>query len=144
MSLYDYRESLEISKKDPQFYALIMCAMRKADTDNMAKLRHMWPEIYAEFEQRYHAPGGILPEDGIDVCRHCQGVGKINAWLHEGVEVIGCPDCKGTGRATPPAEENVDEERSGPCSACQTETTYVGEHGGDYPVWLCPEHGGKR
>ena len=64
MSLYDYRESLEISRKDPQFYALIMSAMRKADTNNMEKLRHMWPETYVEFELRYHAPGGILPGDG--------------------------------------------------------------------------------
>ena len=35
------------------------------------------------------------------------------------------------------------EECSGPCSACQTETTYAGEHNGDYPVWLCPDHGGE-
>ena len=35
------------------------------------------------------------------------------------------------------------EEGCGPCSACQTETTYTGEHNGDYPVWLCPDHGGK-
>jgi hypothetical protein len=31
----------------------------------------------------------------------------------------------------------------GPCSVCQTETTYCGEHNGDYPVWLCPDHGGS-
>lgn len=34
-------------------------------------------------------------------------------------------------------------EGSGPCSVCQSETTYAGEHNGDYPVWLCPTHGGK-
>ena len=39
------------------------------------------------------------------------------------------------------AEEK--EEGCGPCSVCQTETTYSGEHNGDYPVWLCPDHGGK-
>jgi len=100
MSLYDYCLSLEISKHDPSFYALIISAMRKADTTNMYKLRTMWPELYDEFKRRYHAPGGILPEDS-------------------------------------PIPEG-----SGPCSVCQTGTTYCGEHNGDSPVWLCPDHGG--
>ena len=37
----------------------------------------------------------------------------------------------------------VEDEGSGSCSVCQTETTYTGEHNGDYGVWLCPDHGGK-
>ena len=32
---------------------------------------------------------------------------------------------------------------SGPCSVCQTKTTYAGKHNGDYPVWLCSDHGGN-
>jgi len=42
-----------------------MAAMRQADSDNMSKLRLMWPELYDEMLQRYNAPGGILVEDGI-------------------------------------------------------------------------------
>lgn len=64
MSLFDYRASLDLGKGDPPFYALIMAALRKADTMNAAKLRRAWPEIYDEFEARYNAPGGILPSDG--------------------------------------------------------------------------------
>ena len=63
MSLYDYRASLEISATDPPFYALIMAAIRKADTDNAARLRMLFPDVYAEFAARYNAPGGILPGD---------------------------------------------------------------------------------
>lgn len=64
MSLYDYKQSNEISKTDPPFYALVMAAMRKADTFNLAALRAAFPGTYREFEARYNAPGGILPEDG--------------------------------------------------------------------------------
>lgn len=64
MSLYDYRAAQEIVKADPPFYALIMAAMRKADTVNMAKLRAAFPDTYREVEARYNAPGATLPEDG--------------------------------------------------------------------------------
>ncbi|MGP4054131.1 hypothetical protein ACTWP6_04795 [Mycobacterium sp. 4D054] len=63
MSLFDYRASQHIGVSDPPFYALIMAAIRKADSQNAARLRMAFPEIYAEFEARYHAPGGTLPTD---------------------------------------------------------------------------------
>lgn len=63
MSLYDYAASREIAAADPPFYALIMAAMRKADTVNAALLRTCWPDIWREFEARYNAPGGVLPTD---------------------------------------------------------------------------------
>jgi hypothetical protein len=63
MSLYDYRASCEISKTDPPFYALIMSAMRKADSINVIKLRREFPEVYAELDARYNAPAGILATD---------------------------------------------------------------------------------
>ena len=44
---------------------------------------------------------------------------------------------------TPWEQKYVNVGGSGPCSACQTETTYWGEHNGDFPVRLCPDHGGK-
>lgn len=66
MSLYDYRASREIVATDPPFYALIMAAMRKADSVNAFKLLAAFPETHAELAARYNAPGGILPTDPED------------------------------------------------------------------------------
>lgn len=66
MSLYDYRASQQISATDPPFYALIMAAIRKADNHNTARLRAAFPDVYAEFEARYNAPGGVLSADRAD------------------------------------------------------------------------------
>jgi len=63
MSLYDYQLSLEIACRDEPFYALIMAAMRKADTHNLAKLQEAWPEVWDELKKRYNAPGGVLATD---------------------------------------------------------------------------------
>ncbi|MDV7192559.1 MULTISPECIES: hypothetical protein [Mycolicibacterium] len=64
MSLHEYRASQQISATDPPFYALIMSAMRKADTANLAKLRRSFPDTYAELQARYNLPGGVMPGDG--------------------------------------------------------------------------------
>lgn len=61
MDLYNYKAGLELMKTDPPFYALIQCAMRKADTVNELKLRTMWPEVWDDLKARYNAPGGVLP-----------------------------------------------------------------------------------
>jgi hypothetical protein len=63
MSHYDYEASKQIAKADPPFDALIMAAMRKADTQNLAKLESAFPWTYAELQARYNAPGGRLPSD---------------------------------------------------------------------------------
>ncbi len=63
MSLYDYRMSRRISRDDPPFYALVMAALRKADSENARLLRAAWPEVCDEFTVRYNAPGGMLPDD---------------------------------------------------------------------------------
>ena len=60
MSLHDYKVSQQLSMADHPFYALIMAAMRQADTDNLRKLAREWPGIYTELKQRYDAPGGLL------------------------------------------------------------------------------------
>lgn len=61
MSLYDYRYSRQIAADDPPFYALIMAALRGADSENQRKLEAAWPETCAELRARYNAPGGLLP-----------------------------------------------------------------------------------
>ena len=60
--MYDYLESAKLSANDTPFYALIMAAMRKADTLNLAKLKAAWPEVWVALHELYHAPG-VLPED---------------------------------------------------------------------------------
>jgi len=67
MSYYDYDCSkhleLHIEENRISFYALIMTAMRKADTKNIEKLRSMWPGVWAELYKRYNTPGGVLESD---------------------------------------------------------------------------------
>lgn len=63
MSLFDYRRSEALYQADVPFDALIMAAMRKADTVNTYKLRSMWPDLWSELERRYHSPGGVLHGD---------------------------------------------------------------------------------
>ena len=63
MTLYDYEQSKALAQADVPFYALIMAAMRGADSLNAAKLKACWPDVWDEFEARYWAPGGQLPAD---------------------------------------------------------------------------------
>lgn len=63
MSLYDYQESKRIGAEGYQFYALIMAAMRQADTDNLTRLQAAFPWVWAELQERYNAPNGMLLED---------------------------------------------------------------------------------
>lgn len=63
MSLHEYLVSQELDRDHPPFYALIMAAMVKADSRNIALLRSAFPETFAELDARYNAPGGRLPSD---------------------------------------------------------------------------------
>jgi len=65
VSLYDYRKSQEISAENYPFYALIMSAMRQADTDNVELLKMAFPEVWTELHERYHARGGAITEKEI-------------------------------------------------------------------------------
>ena len=61
-----YLTGLEIAAIDYPFYALIQAAMRKADDNNIAKLKGMYPLVWAELYDRYNAPGGYLPGEEHD------------------------------------------------------------------------------
>lgn len=61
MSLYDYEVGRALSMQDPPFYAVIMAAMRQADTRNGELLREAFPDTWEELDARYRAPGGLLP-----------------------------------------------------------------------------------
>jgi hypothetical protein len=72
MSLHDYQWSKEkFMAEDVPFYGVIMLAMRKADTDNAEKLRLMWPEVHAELQDRYNAPGGKIASERENHCSCC-------------------------------------------------------------------------
>ena len=60
MSLYDYQAGQLIEAEGYPFYALIQAAMRQADSTNIEKLRWAFPEVHAELQARYNAPGGLL------------------------------------------------------------------------------------
>lgn len=64
MSLRDYQIANKIDELGAgfgeDFYALIMVAMKNADTPNQMKLRAAWPHVWEELEARYNAPRGLL------------------------------------------------------------------------------------
>jgi hypothetical protein len=73
MSLFDYKLSREIAhtgsdRPDPPFYAIVMAAMRRADTQNLGQLKAAFPETYQEFEQRRAANFGLLAGEFCDRC----------------------------------------------------------------------------
>ncbi len=60
MSHYDYKLSQHISARDEPFYALLFALMRRADSDNLEKIKQHWPDAWQEFYNRYNALGGFL------------------------------------------------------------------------------------
>lgn len=67
MTITAYRQSLQIiTSGDYEFYALLMAAMRKADTYNLAKLQEAFPQVWDELKQRYNAPGGAITQSELD------------------------------------------------------------------------------
>lgn len=67
MSHFDYEVSKQLAAADYPFYALIMAAMRKADSNNAALLSSAFPDTAAELRARYNAPGGLLSTDSQQV-----------------------------------------------------------------------------
>lgn len=59
-SHYDYKASIEIYRQEYPFYAVLMAAMRQADTANAIKLSEAFPEVWAELKARHNSPGGYL------------------------------------------------------------------------------------
>ena len=62
-SIVDWEQAIELRQRDTYFSALIMAAVLKADTTNLAKLRQGWPELVEETWYRYEAPGGMTPQE---------------------------------------------------------------------------------
>jgi hypothetical protein len=86
MSLWDYECSIEISKRDEPFYALLMAAIRKADNNNLRRLEMAFPEVVDEFKKRYDAPFGVVyefdkmtPEEYYMRCKEIERGGDIES-----------------------------------------------------------------
>ena len=63
MSLYDYTVSKTLHDQDAPFYALIMAAMMRADSQNLSLLQAVFPDTWIELQARYNAPGGAMEAD---------------------------------------------------------------------------------
>lgn len=61
MAILDYLASKEIESRQYPLEGIIMAAMRKADTAYLGPLKTAFPSIWKELQDRYNAPGGILP-----------------------------------------------------------------------------------
>ena len=99
----------------------------------MAKRNAIEPENQRGVPDREVKPAPAMAE-GYTWCLTCQAA-------YEGEVCPGCVDLSGAN--VQPALAAEETEGCGPCAVCQAETTYSGEHNGDYPVWLCPDHGGE-
>jgi hypothetical protein len=63
MGLHEYLMSQEVDRHDYPFYSLVMALVRRADTENLRKLRVAFPETVRETKRRYNAGQGLLRED---------------------------------------------------------------------------------
>jgi hypothetical protein len=63
VSHFDYQASKHIAMQDYPFHGIVMAAMRQADTRNLAKLKRSFPDVWAELDARYNAPGGLLDNE---------------------------------------------------------------------------------
>ena len=65
MSLRDYELGSCMTNEfdENDFYGVIQCAMRLADSDNLEKLKNAFPEVWADLQLRYNAPGGRFETD---------------------------------------------------------------------------------
>jgi hypothetical protein len=74
MSLHEFQTGITLYKADAPFYALIMAAMLRADSDNARRLRLLFQDTWDELQARYNAPGGVLEgEPGFDEDKHTDG-----------------------------------------------------------------------
>lgn len=63
MSLYNFKVAITLQHEDVPFYALIMAALMRADSENYTVLARAFPEIEVETFNRYRSPNGKLLSD---------------------------------------------------------------------------------
>lgn len=96
--LFDYQAATRLANSDVPFDALIMAAVLRADSTNLAVLREAFPDQYIETSQRRDAPGGKLADEIAKPkgCRNCgASYDDCTAKLRsEGTERPCCGACK--------------------------------------------------
>jgi len=55
--------SIEMAMEDYPFNAIIMAAMRRADTSNLEMLKRCWPKIWDELVELYNTPGAYMKRE---------------------------------------------------------------------------------
>lgn len=66
MSIIEYQIGCQLAGQDTPFFALVQAAMRRADTENLARLQAAFPEAWAELELRDSQIRGCLT--GAELC----------------------------------------------------------------------------
>lgn len=57
---YDASRDVYSYARQAGFYGMLMAALRGADSENYERIRAVFPDVVAELEARYNAPGGVL------------------------------------------------------------------------------------
>lgn len=86
MSHFDYARSTELARDENPFAALIMAAMRRADSTNAATLKAAFPEIWDELQTRYNAPGGRVAGERLAVRWQSRNLGHQLDDLHASLD----------------------------------------------------------
>jgi len=98
MSWFDYKASQVLEHEDYSFAALLMAAMRRADNDNLSKLKEAWPELWQELSERYRLPGGYIGQEAQAHtrlrCTACGWNGELGVLYPTR---FGCPECHRKG-----------------------------------------------
>lgn len=64
---YHASKRLEVPYGANRFYTFLLAAMREADTNNLAKLKEAFPDVFDQLSMRYNAPGGALDPLEMDI-----------------------------------------------------------------------------
>lgn len=94
LTLHDYEVSKWLAGQDVPFYALVATAIRQADSDNALRLSVAFPQIAADLQARYNAPGGFLP--GEEQCTgSCHDADRDDCVrCGSGTYALACADCR--------------------------------------------------
>jgi hypothetical protein len=60
---YEESRRIHAETRGAGFYPLLMAALRAADSENLERIRAVLPDVVAELQARYDAPGGVLPAE---------------------------------------------------------------------------------
>lgn len=75
MAYRDYEASkkveLALMEINPTDRGMIMGCMRRADNDTLEKLKSLFPDVWEELLARYHAPGGFLTDEEMELAGVC-------------------------------------------------------------------------